>query len=126
MGIDKARLHPPRIDFGVKQEPAEETGVGLDGPNPARTGSLSQLPQSQTPFRRVNNQLRDHGIIERRNHAAFLDAAINTRQTIRHTEICQRPRARRSEEHTSVLLSLMRNSSAVFCLNKKNPNIVCT
>src|SRR3546814_5135350 len=58
-GIDKARLHPPRIDFGVKQEPAEETGVGLDGPNPARTGSLSQLPQSQTPFRRVNNQLRD-------------------------------------------------------------------
>src|SRR3546814_2493529 len=40
MGIDKARLHPPRIDFGVKQEPAEETGVGLDGPNPERTGSL--------------------------------------------------------------------------------------
>src|SRR3546814_3772966 len=97
-------------DLGVKQEPAEETGVGLDGPNPARTGSLSQLPQSQTPFRRVNNQLRDHGIIERRNHAAFLDAAINTRQTIRHT---------RPEEHTSELQSLMRITYAVFRLQKK-------
>src|SRR3546814_2497304 len=28
----------------------------------------------------------------------------------------------RSEEHTSELQSLMRNSYAVFCLNKKNPN----
>src|SRR3546814_6802183 len=29
----------------------------------------------------------------------------------------------RSEEHTSELQSLMRNSYAVFCLNKKNVNI---
>src|SRR3546814_6056043 len=29
----------------------------------------------------------------------------------------------RSEEHTSELQSLMRNSYAVFCLNKKTPNI---
>src|SRR3546814_1021129 len=29
------------------------------------------------------------------------------------------PRATRSEEHTSALQSLMRNSYAVFCLNKK-------
>src|SRR3546814_9091034 len=28
----------------------------------------------------------------------------------------------RSEEHTSELQSLMRNSYAVFCLNKKKPN----
>src|SRR3546814_4482673 len=32
----------------------------------------------------------------------------------------QRPLFRRSEEHTSELQSLMRNSYAVFCLNKKN------
>src|SRR3546814_10828742 len=31
-----------------------------------------------------------------------------------------RARARRSEEHTSELQSLMRISYAVFCLNKKN------
>src|SRR3546814_8618114 len=30
--------------------------------------------------------------------------------------------AYRSEEHTSELQSLMRNSSAVFCLNKKKKN----
>src|SRR3546814_7442732 len=31
-------------------------------------------------------------------------------------------RGRRSEEHTSELQSLMRNSYAVFCLKKKNTN----
>src|SRR3546814_4991160 len=31
----------------------------------------------------------------------------------------------RSEEHTSELQSLMRNSYAVFCLIKKNPHILC-
>src|SRR3546814_6951407 len=30
----------------------------------------------------------------------------------------------RSEEHTSELQSLMRNSYAVFCLKKKNKNII--
>src|SRR3546814_9019332 len=33
---------------------------------------------------------------------------------------------RRSEEHTSELQSLMRISSAVFCLKKKNKNILLT
>src|SRR3546814_2210731 len=32
----------------------------------------------------------------------------------------------RSEEHTSELQSLMRNSYAVFCLKKKNKNIITT
>src|SRR3546814_6046315 len=32
----------------------------------------------------------------------------------------RRPSGRRSEEHTSELQSLMRNSYAVFCLKKKN------
>src|SRR3546814_6084735 len=32
----------------------------------------------------------------------------------------------RSEEHTSELQSLMRNSYAVFCLKKKNENILVT
>src|SRR3546814_7586937 len=33
---------------------------------------------------------------------------------------CRGPLAHRSEEHTSELQSLMRNSYAVFCLKKKN------
>src|SRR3546814_936396 len=32
---------------------------------------------------------------------------------------------RRSEEHTSELQSLMRNSYAVFCLNKKTNTVTC-
>src|SRR3546814_5966648 len=35
----------------------------------------------------------------------------------------QKPLATRSEEHTSELQSLMRNSYAVFCLKKKKKNI---
>src|SRR3546814_9550753 len=38
----------------------------------------------------------------------------------RHARLEQVPDARRSEEHTSELQSLMRNSYAVFCLKKKN------
>src|SRR3546814_1665775 len=39
------------------------------------------------------------------------------------TERTQVPHARRSEEHTSELQSLMRNSYAVFCLKKKTPTL---
>src|SRR3546814_6643177 len=38
-----------------------------------------------------------------------------------HSAACP-PRATRSEEHTSELQSLMRNSYAVFCLKKKKTN----
>src|SRR3546814_2848321 len=49
---------------------------------------------------------------------------VVTQQSIqRHVEIARRNRGRRmprrSEEHTSELQSLMRNSYAVFCLKKK-------
>src|SRR3546814_6283320 len=38
----------------------------------------------------------------------------------RHPHACRQPvKLRRSEEHTSELQSLMRNSYAVFCLKKK-------
>src|SRR3546814_2709522 len=36
------------------------------------------------------------------------------------SDCAPRPPARRSEEHTSALQSLMRTSYAVFCLKKKN------
>src|SRR3546814_9187378 len=54
-------------------------------------------------------------ILDRRNQVvAILDAADRV-QPCRAVE-CQD----RSEEHTSELQSLMRNSYAVFCLKKKN------
>src|SRR3546814_6836857 len=48
-------------------------------------------------------------------------AASRRRQTPHVAPTCAKPTAlsRRSEEHTSELQSLMRNSYAVFCLKKK-------
>src|SRR3546814_3191062 len=65
----------------------------------------------------------------------FVDAVVaaghgplrSRRQSILRQRLRPRLRARRSEEHTSELQSLMRISYAVFCLKKKNihntPNI---
>src|SRR3546814_7211401 len=50
---------------------------------------------------------------------AALDLAGPTRQ---NSELQITPPARRSEEHTSELQSLMRISYAVFCLKKTNEN----
>src|SRR3546814_5555295 len=49
----------------------------------------------------------------------FVDPAYSTEEKV---EIAQELRKKtvRSEEHTSELQSLMRNSYAVFCLKKKN------
>src|SRR3546814_9296764 len=41
-------------------------------------------------------------------------------------EACYLPPAARSEEHTSELQSLMRNSYAVFCLKKKRKTLIIT
>src|SRR3546814_7550736 len=55
-------------------------------------------------------------------------AALAERHHLDHTHT--RPRRKgqhiRSEEHTSELQSLMRNSYAVFCLKKKNTNDIET
>src|SRR3546814_6888650 len=52
-----------------------------------------------------------------------LDAVVDIGQWISH-RIGHKPSSRaRSEEHTSELQSLMRISSAVFCLKKKNTQI---
>src|SRR3546814_1501946 len=56
---------------------------------------------------------------------AGLDFALNDTRIIEESQKSQRissDAARRSEEHTSELQSLMRISYAVFCLKKKNNN----
>src|SRR3546814_1037213 len=54
-------------------------------------------------------------------HLVFHDPGADQAEFLRSygTEILPRLRARRSEEHTSELQSLMRISYAVFCLKKK-------
>src|SRR3546814_2401092 len=64
------------------------------------------------PRLRQRRHLRDGGGAE----AAGIPAARDLRELLR--------RPRRSEEHTSELQSLMRNSYAVFCLKKKNKKVI--
>src|SRR3546814_1973269 len=68
----------------------------------ALTGRLSQMAESQTA---VHN-----AIIER--------LQAQERVVVKTVD----ERLQRSEEHTSELQSLMRTSSAVFCLKNKNTN----
>src|SRR3546814_9034766 len=49
------------------------------------------------------------------------DRDRNDRQRLEQTIVDSLETAARSEEHTSELQSLMRNSYAVFCLQKKKP-----
>src|SRR3546814_3492869 len=51
-------------------------------------------------------------------HSVMIPLLCHARQTRHHRS----PTAQRSEEHTSELQSLMRNSYAVFCLKKKKQN----
>src|SRR3546814_7892828 len=48
--------------------------------------------------------------------------ALRERAEAHHNQRCRRTLDLRSEEHTSELQSLMRNSYAVFCLKKKKKN----
>src|SRR3546814_3479084 len=61
------------------------------------------------PHRRGDGTVDDSSGAEHRRH----DAERGEQQTVSHD-------LARSEEHTSELQSLMRNSYAVFCLKKKN------
>src|SRR3546814_3657769 len=54
-----------------------------------------------------------------RSHRSGAEAEAR-RSFAQHTARCNSDGGSRSEEHTSELQSLMRNSYAVFCLKKKN------
>src|SRR3546814_10794507 len=85
--------------------------IGLPSPKPpaGRSGAVSRGPT------------REPGVSEGTNRLAQALAFALTRLTLELT----RPAAPkvRSEEHTSELQSLMRNSYAVFCLKKKKQRI---
>src|SRR3546814_7377821 len=106
----------------------EDIGIGLvDGVEPGvlrqpqedllheilRFGRIAQALAEETQQRRII-ALRD--LVERMlaGRTGFVGMCCASHRCLRRGLIS------RSEEHTSELQSLMRNSYAVFCLNKKN------
>src|SRR3546814_609614 len=64
----------------------------------------------------------DHGVVERGVHVRDARGdvlALAATNALRFACHYRKPFKKRSEEHTSELQSLMRNSYAVFCLKKK-------
>src|SRR3546814_4955869 len=91
---------------------SEQTASGTNGKAPARRGSLQLLMARRTEMARI-------GVAsEGRSQAATAQQA--ERMSVRaYCEQAGLRDAKRSEEHTSELQSLMRISYAVFCLKKK-------
>src|SRR3546814_4016495 len=83
----------------------------------ARKGEPVEMkPRSVTVYSlRHPDQVRDDGNGEGQVESITLAAHVSKGTYIRSL---------RSEEHTSELQSLMRNSYAVFCLKKKNTKII--
>src|SRR3546814_1057028 len=107
---DRARRHPPRVqlvDLAVVVEDDLVEGFGhgwivrpsipLHLPQPPRDAAARQ--------QREHDPEHEAGNVRRPRHRAEGRADVG-----------------RSEEHTSELQSLMRNSYAVFCLKKKKPH----
>src|SRR3546814_10438492 len=78
--------------------------------------------------RRVRHQRRRAPDREglRRQRQGIRSRLHDLRQRLRGDQRSRTALGHRSEEHTSELQSLMRNSYAVFCLKKKTKKIECT
>src|SRR3546814_5022271 len=98
-------------------------------------GERRRESESEYTVEQPEQQLRRNGQHRRQGYALLLDhrrdevALDRLHRDIdrddpedggRPVEERQQPRRDRSEEHTSELQSIMRNSSAVFCLKKNN------
>src|SRR3546814_6982887 len=110
--VRAARLHQDLGD-GVGGDPVGDPGADPDGvadprPHPGRAGQSGQpLADQPLPAR------------DRLDDATAQDGAADRGAGLRDHGVAAHP-ARRSEEHTSELQSLMRISYAVLCLKKKN------
>src|SRR3546814_8189900 len=98
--------------------------------NPANSVSypiVAQVPQyhlqtlsdlESLPVSSSNGSTQILGSVTRLSRG-MSDAVVTHRDIMSVVDIYATPQGRRSEEHTSELQSLMRNSYAVFCLKKK-------
>src|SRR3546814_6174298 len=106
--------------------------LGIEGDTPRDTVAtlVAQVKQLRTELqtaltdnksqREENQRLRQReNSIDQRINSALESERSNLR---RDQEQAANARQQRSEEHTSELQSLMRNSYAVFCLKKKHSN----
>src|SRR3546814_3682883 len=86
-----------------------------------RTGSDLPAPRSRMRSKRMLSPCAVGPLLGPQRHGAqrWPENEQVARQ-LHHR--CRRPGEARSEEHTSELQSLMRNSYAVFCLKKKTKN----
>src|SRR3546814_5036035 len=103
-----------------------------------RPGPAIRTSRSRTTDRGIDNQRRhlaqvidDRQHPDRRpqgsaDHEVERSALVRPRRQCPFSWIVVIPHASRSEEHTSELQSLMRISSAVFCLKKKKKNTSLT
>src|SRR3546814_8989178 len=101
-----AQLHHPRF-LGD-----EQTAVGEEG-HPERLFELADLLNRE--------RLRGRGQVRLAVGGGHVADRRILRRVLGH-RLARRGGLRRSEEHTSELQSLMRNSYAVFCLKKKHTN----
>src|SRR3546814_1329176 len=95
--------------------------MALASPQPPRASrTLRPLPSSARPRSRAASPSATLRAVARRTGPAVGDRAVAVRRTAigARGQSAAQPR-QRSEEHTSELQSLMRNSYAVFCLKKK-------
>src|SRR3546814_5767425 len=97
----------------------EECGKGAQGGRQRRaiiTGKSREGGPEEGPSLGTSTR-----VVARRHYARnYFQPSGSGRNRLRCNELgCLRGRRSRSEEHTSELQSLMRNSYAVFCLKKK-------
>src|SRR3546814_1916906 len=99
-------------DAQVTQDPA--VGIYLDGVYIARSSGLAL---DLADLERIEVLRGPQGTLYGRNTTGVAVNMVTRRPSVDGVEIKQH--LSRSEEHTSELQSLMRISSAVFCLKKK-------
>src|SRR3546814_10510330 len=97
-----------QLAHGIKHRPALRIGTGE---REARIGT-ADVGNKETGWRYC-------GHVESRGARKAGDNSNEAARSTAHASRCGSDQASRSEEHTSELQSLMRNSYAVFCLKKK-------
>src|SRR3546814_6908501 len=86
----------------------------------SKSNESKRSPVCPSAGRMVNSRRRSEAMMKRVMIAAVVALGLSGCATMQGLTPCEKAiLAKRSEEHTSELQSLMRSSYAVFCLKKK-------
>src|SRR3546814_10062126 len=114
----RSRRRPPR------KQGRSAPGARFDNAPPPREGHLEQVTGSSVMSVKIEKKIKGYAVVtpedKAKSQAEAAQRAAATElpsaEVIQMHERIERPEVLiRSEEHTSELQSLMRNSSAVFC-----------